>query len=328
MIALLIATASPAAAGPRLDAIKARGVLNCGVAAAEPGMSRAGANGQYVGFEADLCRSVAIAIFGTAKIAFKPVATLQNFLRGDDIDIVFRGLTWSFQREAGGPIRFGPIYMHDGQTFLVRADSGIRTIQALSRRRICLSTDMFADFLPPLQRHFARANLVLNARSVQTRAESERLFFAGECDAVTADASELASAVIANGGAPGTYLILTEQITKEPLAPLLRKGDDQFFDSVRWSLGALIAAEELGITAKNVDTARTNIADADIHAFFAAPPAGAGLAPNWTQAIIKQLGNYGEIFERHLGAASPARLTRGQNHLWNQGGLLFAPPVR
>ncbi len=327
MIALLCVAASSALAGPRLDAIKARGVLNCGVAAAEPGMARAAANGEYIGFEADLCRSVAIAIFGTAKIAFKPIATLQNFLQADDVDIVFRGLTWSFRREAGGPIRFGPIYMYDGQTFLVRTDTGIRTIPALSRRRICVSTDMFADFLPPLQRHFTRANLVLNVRSVQTRAESERLFFAGECDAVTADASELASAVIAHGGAPGTFTILSEQITKEPLAPLMRKGDDQFFDAVRWSLGALIAAEELRITAKTADAAQ-NGTDSGIHAFFAPPPAGSGLSPNWTHAMIKHLGNYGEIFERHLGTGSPARLARGQNRLWNQGGILYTPPMR
>lgn len=325
VIAFLCLSAFPASAGPRLDAIKARGVLNCGVAVAEPGMSRAD-RGNYTGFEPDLCRAVAIAIFGTPKIAFKPVTTVQTFLQSNDIDIVFRGLTSSFRREAGTDIRFGPIYLYDGQTFLVRSN-GARTIAQLSRRPICVSSDMFADFMPALQRYFHARNLVLNAKSVQTRAEAERLFFAGSCDAVTADASELASAVIAHGGGPGAFSIFTDQITKEPLAPLLRKGDDQFFDIVRWSLYALVAAEELGISRSSADSARA-AADPDIQAFFALPPASSGLAPSWSHAIVKQLGNYGELFERHLGAGTAARLPRGMNRLGTQGGLLYAPPVR
>ncbi len=326
VMALLFLGVIPASAGPRLDAIKARGVLNCGVAVAEPGMSRA-ERGNYIGFEPDLCRAVAIAIFGTPKIAFKPVTTAQTFLQSNDIDIVFRGLTSSFRREAGTDIRFGPIYLYDGQTFLVRSKMGARTVAQLSRRSICVSSDMYADFMPALQLHFHDRNLVLNAKSVQTRAEAERLFFAGSCDAVTADASELASAVIAHGGSAGEFSIFADHITKEPLAPLLRKGDDQFFDIVRWSLHALVAAEELGITQSSADTARA-AATPDIQAFFAPPPQASGLAAGWSYAIVKQLGNYGEVFERHLGAGTAARLPRGLNRLGTQGGLLYAPPIR
>jgi general L-amino acid transport system substrate-binding protein len=320
-----------AQAGPRLDAIKARGALHCGVATAEPGMSteeRPG-NGNYVGVEADVCRAVAIAIFGMPKVVFKPTTTLQDFLRTDDSDLVIRGLTWSYQREVNSNIRFGPIYYHDGQTFLVRRGSGITSIAALSGRTICVSSDTFADFYPALEAAFRARNLSLRPHRTRTRAEAEAAFFAGDCDAVTADATELASAVLSKADEPGgAYDILLEQITEEPLAPLLRKGDDQFLDVVRWSIFALINAEELGITSRNVDAMRTS-ANRDVQSFLSAPPPAPGLGANWAYGIVKSLGNYGELFTRHLGAARPGlSVPRGLNRLPAQGGILFAPPIR
>jgi general L-amino acid transport system substrate-binding protein len=325
-VALLCALSS-AQAGARLDAIRARGTLNCGVAINEPGMALRDAKGNYTGFEADFCRAVAIAIFGTPKVAFKPTTTLQDFLRSDEIDVVFRGLSWTYARETAANIRFGPVYLHDGQTFLVRSNAPVQRLADLSRRSICVSSDRFADFYPPLERSFRANGIALNAQRLHTRAEAEQAFFAGKCDAVTADATELAVAVNAKRAAPGTYRILPEQITKEPLAPLLRKGDDQFFDIVRWAVFAPIAAEELGITRTNLDSVRSS-RDPDIAAFFAPPPPGSPLAPGWSAAVIRILGNYGEMFSRHLGAGSPAGLPRGLNRLPAQGGILYAPPLR
>jgi general L-amino acid transport system substrate-binding protein len=310
-----------------LDAIKARGHLTCGVGADVPGFSRIDANGRMQGFDADICRAVAAAIFGDAeKIQFKPIDTLQTFMRSPDIDVVLRGLTWTFAREVPGPLRFGPIVMYDGESFLVPKNLPARSIAELSGKSICISAD--AEFGPTLQRYFRTHDLVLKAVVTEKRAQAADAFFAGRCEAMTADASELAEAVIGQAPHPDDYTILPLTITKEPLAPLLRKGDDQFLDVVRWAVFALIDAEELGIGSANADQMRKS-EDPTVQKFFASPPEGAsGFAQDWSYAIVKELGNYGEIFERHLGAGSPAKLARGLNRPWNAGGILYAPPVR
>jgi general L-amino acid transport system substrate-binding protein len=327
-VVFLCLMSASAYAGARLDAIRARGHLNCGVATDTPGMSIAGPNNAYRGFEPDLCRAIAAAIFGAPRVVFQPTLTLQTFLQTGDTDLVLRGLSWSFRRETGpSGLRFGPIVLYDGQSFLVRAKSGIKDVAALSGKKICVSSDTYADFLPPLQRYFLTHHYVLAADVVQMRVDSERRFFGGQCEALTADSSELAEAVITRRAPPGEFEILHTQITKEPLAALLRKGDDQFFDIVRWAVFALINAEELGITQSNA-AAQAESNDPDIIAFFAPPPAGSGFATHWTRAIIDSVGNYGEIFERHLGAQTAARLSRGPNRPWTEGGLLYAPPIR
>jgi general L-amino acid transport system substrate-binding protein len=279
------------------------------------------------GFDADVCRAVAAAIFGDAeKIAFKPIDTLETFRRSPEIDLVLRGLTWTFRREAAGDLRFGPIVMYDGQSFLVPKASPVRDVAALAGRSICVSSD--AEFGPTLQRYFRLHNLVLKAAVTERRAQAEDAFFAGKCEAMAADQSELAEAVIAKAPHPEDYRILPLTLTKEPLAPLLRKGDDQFFDAVRWAIFALIDAEELGIDSKNAETMQASD-DPDVRRFFARPPeSAAAFAPQWSYVIVKAVGNYGEVFERNLGAGSPARLARGLNRPWTKGGVLYAPPVR
>ncbi len=324
-ISLLVLAATAAEAGPRLDMIRARGSLVCGVAADTPGLSAVNTEGTYAGFEPDLCRAIAIAIFGAPRVQFKQAATAQAFLKDDSIDVVLRGLSWTFAREANGMLRFGPVYLYDGQTMLVRAASGIKTIAALAGKTVCVPRETFADFLPPLQRYFDARRLSLKPVISNARADSAKMFFSGGCDAMTADATELAEALNAEAVKPGTFSILSEEITTEPLSPLLRKGDDQFFDVVRWAIFALIDAEKLGIDSGNVESAKT-AADPDAKAFLAA--SAPGFSPGWTGAIVKQIGNYGEVFERHLGRASPAKLGRGPNNVWTRGGLLYAPPVR
>jgi len=326
-VASLLLFAGPAEAGARLDAIKARGTLVCGVGANSPGFSRQDARGVWSGFDIEICRAVAATIFGDAsKISFKPIDTLPNFLKDDGIDLVLRGLTWTFGREVRADLRFGPILMYDGETFLVKKAANVRDIAQLSGKSICVSQD--AEFLPNLRYYFRTHNLTLKAVITDKRADSARAFFAGQCEVMTADASELVEAVAGDAPHPDDYTILPEQITKEPLAPLMRKGDEQFLDIVRWAIFALIDAEELGIDSANAEKMRSSD-NPDVKFFFGAPPPGAaGIAPNWTFNILKSVGNYGEIYERHLGARSPAKLVRGLNRLWTQGGLMYAPPVR
>ena len=325
--ASLLLLAGGAEAGERLDAIKQRGFLTCGVGANVPGFSQQGANGAWRGFDVDICRSIAAAIFGDAtKIAFKPIDTVESFLKNPDIDLVLRGLTQTFGREIAGALRFGPILLYDGQGFLVPKKLGIGNPDMLSGKNICVSTD--AGFLGGLRNDFRKRNLILKAVVKTRRAEAEDAFFAGECDAMTADASELAEALIGKAPHPDDFVILPQQISKEPLAPLLRKGDDQFFDVVRWAIFASIDAEELGVNSANVARMRTSD-DPDIKLFFAAPPMGAsGLHAAWTFAILRDVGNYGEIYERNLGAKSAAKLPRGLSRLWTEGGMLYAPPIR
>ncbi len=323
--ALLLAGAVQA--GVRLDAIKARGVLTCGVGIEVAGFSKRDAAGRWQGFDVDLCRAFAAAILGDPnKIAIKGIDTLPNFLRDDTIDVVLRGLTWTYGREAPGQLRYGPIYFYDGQTFLVPKRLNVKTAADLSGKTICVSRDV--EFVPTLQYYFRTQNLQLKALVTDFRPAAEDAFFAGRCDAMAADASELAEAVIAKAPNPDDYTILPEQLTKEPLAPLMRKGDEQFLDAVRWTIFALINAEELGITRANLESLRT-AEHPDIRRFLLAPAAGAaGLPVGWTASVIKAGGNYGEIYDRHLGANSRVKLFRGQNRIWSQGGLMYAPPLR
>jgi general L-amino acid transport system substrate-binding protein len=277
-----------------------------------------------------MCRAIAAAIFGdAAKLRFKPIDTLANFTSDRDIDVVLRGLTWTSGRELPGDLRFGPIVLYDGQGFLVPKTLNITTPDALSGKTICTSLDGgFTDFLRGLKVYFDNRRLVLKTRVLDRRATAAEALFAGQCDAMSADASELAEALIDKTPHPEDFAILPQQITKEPLAPLLRKGDEQFFDAVRWAIFALIDAEELGVTATNLERMRAS-SDPDIKYFLAAAPKGTpGLALGWTQAIVKAVGNYGEIFDRNLGESSKAKWPRGLSRLWTQGGVLYAPPIR
>jgi general L-amino acid transport system substrate-binding protein len=319
--------ASGADAGPRLDAIKSKGAVACGLGDNVAGFSQHESGKNWRGFDVDLCRAVAAAILGdSAKAAFRPLDVLPRFLQSNDIDVVLRGLTWTFGREARSDVRFGPIVFYDGQTFLVPKSANIQTADQLSGKLICVSTDV--EFMTQLQTYFRARNLTLRTLATALRPEAEDAFFAGRCQAMAADASELAEAIIAKAPQPDDFAILPQQITKEPLAPFMRNDDAQFFDAVRWTIFALINAEELGITQANVDRMRMSD-NLEIRRFFAAPPAGVtSVGRSWTYDIVKSVGNYGEIYDRHLGSQSRAKLARGMNRLWTQGGLMYAPPNR
>lgn len=330
LLALILSSAlfaANASAGERLDSIRQKGFLTCGVGADVPGFSQHKPDGSWVGFDVDICKAIGAVIFGVpGKVMFRPIDTLETFRRESDIDVVLRGLTWTSGRETQGNLRFGPIVLYDGQSFLVPKKLRITKPEELSGRPVCVSTD--AAFLGGLRNYFREHDLMLKAVIKDHRAESEAALFAGQCDAMTADASELAEALVGRAAHPEDYIILPQQISKEPLAPLLRKGDDELYDAIRWAVFALIDAEELGITSSNLESQRIR-EDPDGRAFFTAPMgANRELAKGWAAAAVAVSGNYGEIFERNLGQLSRARLGRNLNKNWTQGGLFYAPPIR
>jgi general L-amino acid transport system substrate-binding protein len=319
-LVVLLVGGGGAQAGPTLDHIRAQDVLTCGITPDIAGFSRQGADGSWRGFDVDLCRAIAVALFGTAeKVRFVAADTIEHFLASDAIDIALRGLTWTYGREAARGLRFGPIVFFDGQGFLVRKRLGSTRAAQLGGRRICVQKGAPEE---AVTRYFRASRLALTAMLFDDAPAARAAFFAGRCDGFSTDMFELAAAQLAQPD-PSAYRILPERLTKEPLAPLLRRGDDEFLDMVRWAIFALIDAEELGISSRTIDRLMDS-ADPDLRAFLH-PPDAPGFAWGWSAAIIRQVGNYGEIYARNLG---PAGLARGANAPAAKGGQLTAPPLR
>lgn len=321
---MLLAAVTEARAGATLDTVRDRGRLVCGVAANEPGLSMRDQHGRYAGLEVDMCRAVAAAILGSAdKVEFRSIDTIDNMMDDPDIDLVFHGLTITFAREMNRDVRFGPIVFYDGQAFMTNRKLGLKSLSQLLGRTVCVQSDGNAYL--NLQRAYKERHMVLKTVLFKTLAETEAAFFAGRCDVLTADASELAAILIGRVKNPNDYQILPDRISKEPLAPLMRRDDDDFADVVRWTVFATIDAEELGITAMNVDEMKKS-SDDRVSDFLSAASERAGLSAGWTGIVVRNVGNYGEIYERNLGQNSPARLDRSVDDLWNRGGLMLAPP--
>jgi general L-amino acid transport system substrate-binding protein len=325
---VLCAKVPGAHAGAVLDGIRAKGLLTCGVSGDAPGLSSVDGKGRRVGFEADLCRAFAAAVLGDGtKAEFRPIDTIEDFLGDSRIDIVVHGLTWTYGREVGRGLRFGPVVLYDGQAFLVQKALGASSIGDLSGRTICVPGD--GAFLQNFERTFHARDIPYKALVLNDLPEAADAFFrARKCAALTADASELAGALIARRAATGRFAVLPDRISKEPLAPVLRRGDGDFFDVVRWTVFALIDAEELGVTSTNVDSARVG-GDPRAEALLrGAPGSPLALDRTWVRNVVHAVGNYGEIFDRNLGRQSAADLPRGLNDLWSRGGLMIAPPFR
>ncbi len=330
-LVLILAVVLPGpvdAAQGRLQAIEARGHLTCGVSPGVAGFAEIDRDGHAHGFDVDICRAVATAILGDPDaVRFVPAATVSQFRNDPDIDLVVRRLTWTLTREASPGLLFGPIVFFDGQGFLAPAASGIRTVRDLDGKRVCV--DSGEDWAGNLGR-FARTRR-LDIRMVVTQgpADSGKRLFSEQCDAYSADKSMLAAVREAEGHVDDS-LILPEDISKEPLAPLLRQGDDQFFLVVRWTIFAMIEAEELGVTSKNADAMR-DATNRDVARLLGRIPGNGkalGLDQDWAYRVIKAIGNYGEMFDRNVGKGSATKLDRGLNRLWTEGGLMYAPPLR
>jgi general L-amino acid transport system substrate-binding protein len=327
LLTFLAVSSQPAPS--RLEAIRARGVLMCGVEPAVPGFAEVDAQGRYRGFDVDICRAVAAAIFGSAdKVKYVPVLTVEQFRRSPEVDVVSRRLTWELQREAALGLLFGPITFYDGQGFLVSKKLGVSTPKQLARAEICVAGGTVFEF--NLGSYFAGHEVKkVVLESATEFGEIAKALTSGRCRAYSADVSEL-GAIRSRLAEPANFTILREQISREPLAPLVRGDDARFFTLVRWTVLALINAEELGVTSKNVDDMRKSKSVGVQRLLGTVPGNGKalGLSEEWAYHAIKAVGNYGELFEKNIGRDSPLGLDRGLNRLSTDGGLMYSPPLR
>jgi general L-amino acid transport system substrate-binding protein len=323
--------APPATAGNTLEQIKARGTLHCGVNQAKPGFSTKDASGQWSGMEVDFCRAVAAAVFGDPKkVTFVPLRASERFpaLKSSVVDLLARATAWTLSREASLKLRFPGILFYDAQALMVPAADGIKSVAQLNGATICVEKGTTHE--RNLTDHFTAQGLKVKPLVIDSPTEVADAFFSGRCKAYTSDISDLAGARL-RAPAGQTFDILPEHLSKEPLGPVVRSGDDEWLTLVRWVLFALIAAEENGITRDNIREIReTTKHPAARRALGVEGGFGPmlGTDQDWALHVVESVGNYGEMFERNLGVHSPLHLERGLNRLWTHGGLMYAPPVR
>ena len=314
-----------------LDSIKSRGTLKCGVNPNLQGFAAKGEDGVWAGFDVDFCRAVAAAALGDpAKVEFVPLNAQQRFdaVASGEVDILARNTTWTMERETKLPLRFPGISYHDGQGFIVKRLLGVTSALNLSGASICFQTGTTSE--ANVEDFFREKEMVFQPVRFEKLDELIKAFDEGKCDTMTTDVSFL-YAVRLRLTNPDDGIVLQDVISKEPLGPVIRQGDDQWFNIVRWTLFALINAEEMGVTAATVDQYKAESKRADIRRLLGVEGtfgADMGLDADWASRAIKATGNYGEIFERNLGEQTPLQISRGLNALWNAGGLLYAPPVR
>ncbi|MFO1162323.1 MAG: amino acid ABC transporter substrate-binding protein [Reyranellaceae bacterium] len=323
-------TVGPAPAIQDLDAIKARGTLLCGVSFGIPGFSSRNAQGKWAGLDVDTCRAVAAAIFGDAeKAKFVPTPAHLRFmaLLSGQVDLLARATIWTLTRDTALGFDFAGINYYDGQGFMVPKRLGVKSAKELNGAAICVQPGTTPE--QNLDDYFQANGMTYDPVVIEKVEEVGAAFFAGQCDVITYDASSLYS-TRARAAKPDDYIVLPEIISKEPQGVAVRHGYNQFADVVRWTLRAMITAEEYGITSENVDEMLKS-EDPTIQRLLGVTP-GMGKAlrvdEKWLYNIVKQVGNYGESFERNLGQGSPLKIDRGLNNLWNKGGLQYAPPIR
>lgn len=327
--AAVIATAGVAMAGT-LDEVKAKGYISVGVNEGLFGFSKPDEKGVWRGLDVDTGRAISVAVFGSPdKLKFVPLTAKTRFtaLQSGEIDVLTRNATQTLGRETALGLNFVHVNYYDGQGFLVPKKLGVKSAKELDGATVCVLPGTTTEL--NLADYFRANKMKMKPVVIESTPELAKAFFAGRCDCLTSDASQLAStrSVAPN---PDDYIILPEIISKEPLAPVVRHGDDQWFDIVNFSVLAMIAAEELGITSKNVDQ-MVNSEDPKIQRFLGVTAGNGkalGLDEKWAYNIIKQVGNYGEVFERNVGVNTPLKLERGLNALWTNGGLMYAPPFK
>ncbi len=330
-LALTLASA-PAHAGKTLDAIKARGQLVCGVSSGVAGFSQADSAGKWSGLDVDVCRAIAASVLGDAnKVKYVPLVSQQRFaaLQSGEVDILSRNTTWTLTRDASLGLAFTGIIYYDGQGFMVPAKSKIKSAKQLKNATVCVQSGTTTE---KNLSEFSRANN-LNIKPIvfEKYDAANAAYFSGRCQAYTTDASGLASVRNKEAKNPAEHLVLADLISKEPLGPAVRRGDDEFFAIAKWVVFGLIEAEELGVTQANVEAMQKDSKDPAIGRLLGSSEDTGkllGLDKEWLANAIKATGNYGEIFERNVGPKSPLALPRGSNNLWSKGGLMYAPPIR
>lgn len=331
LAAAAVLVAGQAFAGATVDEVKARDVVRCGVSTGLAGFSIADSQGNWTGLDADFCRVVAAAVLGDAsKVEFVALSAQQRFtaLQSGEVDLLSRNTTWTLTRDTSLGLDFVGVTFYDGQGFMVPTDLGVSSALELDGAAICVQTGTTTE--KNLTDFFRATGMSFEPVVFEGLEESKTAFFAGRCDAYTTDASGLASIRATDSPNPADYLILPEIISKEPLGPAVRNDDAEWFDIVKWSVYATLDAEELGVNSGNIDD-MMNSEDPNVQRLTGTSEGmgeALGVDEAWSYNIVSQVGNYGEIFERNVGADTPLGFQRGINALWKDGGLMYSPPIR
>ena len=328
--AFAVGFALPASAAT-MDDVKAKGHVQCGVSQGLPGFSNPDQAGNWTGLDVDVCRAVAAAVFGDAnKVKYTPLSAKERFtaLQSGEIDVLSRNTTWTLTRDSALGLDFVGVNFYDGQGFMIRKDMGIDSATKLDGASVCVNIGTTTELN---MADYFRANGMKYEPVVFEKAdEVVAAYDAGRCDVYTTDRSGLAAQRVKLKD-PKAHMVLPETISKEPLGPVVRHGDNQWGDIVRWSLITMLQAEEMGLSSKNVDDMRkstTNPAVKRVLGTEGDMGKVLGLPNDWSYNIIKQVGNYGEVYARHVGPNTPIGLARGPNELWNNGGLMYPMPLR
>jgi len=314
-----------------LENVKKAGELKCGVSTGLPGFAEVGADKKWKGVDVDVCRAVAAAVLGDAsKVKIVPLTAKERFtaIQSGEIDVLSRNTTWTQSRDTTLGINFAGVNYYDGQGFLVNKRLGVDSAKQLDGASICITAGTTTELT--LADYFKEHNMKYKPVTYDTADQVRKGFEAGRCDLITSDQSQL-YAIRTQLAKPNDFKVLPEIISKEPLGPSVRQGDDAWFNVVKWSLNALITAEDLGITSKNADSLAKTSKNPAIKRFLGLDGnlgKNLGLDPKWSYRIVTQVGNYSESFERNVGMGSPLKISRGLNALWKNGGILYSAPFR
>ncbi|MEX1109860.1 MAG: amino acid ABC transporter substrate-binding protein [Dongiaceae bacterium] len=334
--AIALMASAGVASATTLEDVKARGTLNCGVTTGLAGFASPDDQGNWTGLDVDMCRAIAAAVLGDdTKVKYVPTTATERFtaLQSGEIDVLARNTTWTFSRDVQLGFEFVGVNYYDGQGFMVRSELGVASALELDGASVCVQTGTTTEL--NLADYFRANSMELNSIVFQKNEEARQAYDEGRCDAYTTDASGLAAerSVLT---VPGDHIILPEIVSKEPLGPLVRHGDNQWGDIVRWTLNSMIIAEEFGVTSENVEEMKSSenpevqrlLGVEKVEEGQARMGSMLGLSDEWAYNIISMVGNYGESFETNVGVKTPLGLARGLNQLWSKGGLLYAPPMR
>src|SRR5499427_2405030 len=330
ILALLLAVAAQSASAQTLKAVKDRGILNCGANGTLAGFGLPDAQGKWTGLDVDFCKAIAAVVLNDPeKVKFVPLSAKDRFtaLQSGEVDVLARNTTWTSSRDTSLGLNFTGVNYYDGQGFMVRKGLKVNSALELNGASVCVQQGTTTEL--NLADYFSANKMQLKSVTFATANEAVKAYDAGRCDAYTTDASALYAERLRLAN-PDDHVILPEIISKEPLGPVVRHGDDQWFDIVKWTLFAMLDAEELNISSKNLDEALKS-PNPEIKRFVGTEGnygEQLGLGKDWAVRIIKAVGNYGESFERNVGQGSPLKIERGLNKLWTKGGIQYAPPIR
>ncbi len=319
-----------AASAQTLKTVQDRGMLACGVSQGLPGFSSPDDKGNWTGLDVDVCRAISAAIFNDpAKVKFVPLSAKDRFtaLQSGEIDVLVRNSTWTLSRDTSLGLNYTGVNYYDGQGFMVRKALKVNSALELNSASVCVQTGTTTE--QNLADYFKANNMKYEVIAFSTADETVKAYEAGRCDAFTSDVSQL-YAMRLKFANPDDHMVLPQVVSKEPLGPVVRHGDDQWFDIVRWTLFAMLNAEEFGVTQKNVDEMAKSDKPELKRVFGTDGNLGEqlGLTKDWVARIVRGVGNYGESFDRNVGAGSKLGIARGLNQLWNKGGIQYAPPIR